>query len=860
MTPPVLTPLRGNRPRRGTHRRAQGWARLRAWWTLGQVEQESLWSGTSVGPAADSRHLSAPAAAALLVTILGLAVQSIVFAPPGSSVAAWWPAAGVAAGMMLMSAPRQWPWLLLALAVITGVGNLLSGRPPELALVYGPLNAVEAFVFATAIGARRAGPRLQSSADLRRLMLASAFAAATIAALGGAAVSLLVTGGRFWPTAADVAASHAAAFLAVVPLFLAGRGTGWPRIGRWGGAQVAVTFAVTAACFWPSQALPLAFVPVPFIVWSAKILPARVVAVEVVALCGLVTGLTAASGGPFGAAPGLSASTRGALVQVFVVTLAVVAHALVVAVAQRQLALHEAVQTRDLYRRSVKESVIGTLLLNNVGDDLIVLEANAPACDLLGATLEDIVGRPWTAGLTADDRALVHRAERALANGSGESVWERELWLATGRESCVRVALTRLTDTAWGDLVSVQMVDLTEVRLAERALRAERAFSVALMDAVHSAALVGLDDEGRILSFNRGAEEMLAASSRQVLRSPMKDFEAADNDEPLERLLSDVADGRAPQAVDRRWLSANGTRLIVSVSATRVVLPETGDHGFLLLATDVSDSRRTQEALAQALEHERAAVDKLHELDRAKTDLVSSVSHELRTPMTSVMGYLQILLKEDVAGPLTDMQRDLLDRVGRGGRRLLSLIENLLTLSRLESVSESLVHQRVTIADILEGPLEDARAMGDMLGVRVRLVDEVPETWLEGDREQLERALINILSNAVKFSTRRGEVDVRCYVGERGFLCIEVADRGIGIPEDELHRIGEPFFRSSTASSRAVPGTGLGLAIVRTIVHAHGGHVYVTPRGGGGTIVTLVVPGALDTRLVLDAAPAESSP
>jgi signal transduction histidine kinase len=180
------------------------------------------------------------------------------------------------------------------------------------------------------------------------------------------------------------------------------------------------------------------------------------------------------------------------------------------------------------------------------------------------------------------------------------------------------------------------------------------------------------------------------------------------------------------------------------------------------------------------------------------------------------MGFNEILASEAV-GPVNDRQREVLRRGTRAGQRLLGLIENILTMSRVESPG----HADLTVTLDLPEP-GIARVMGDAA--------------------QLERALINVVTNALRFTPGDGEVRVGLHTENPGRVVVTVDDTRIGIPTEEQHRLFERFFRASSAVRASIPGPGLGLAIVRTIGEVHLGTVTVDSRPGEGTTVRITLP------------------
>ncbi|MFK4227248.1 ATP-binding protein [Streptomyces sp. NPDC019890] len=237
---------------------------------------------------------------------------------------------------------------------------------------------------------------------------------------------------------------------------------------------------------------------------------------------------------------------------------------------------------------------------------------------------------------------------------------------------------------------------------------------------------------------------------------------------------------------------------------------------------------------------EARLVEKLRALDQAKSDFLSTVSHELRTPLTSIVGYIE-LLKDDDTGPLAEPQRRMLDIVDRNANRLRALIEDLLTLSRIEAGTFSSQKSEIDLRRLVTSAVDTIKPAAEAGSVRLEIdCPEVPLV-LEADSDQLDRVLMNLLSNAVKFTPSGGLVRVEA-AADDGHAVLSVSDTGIGIPEEERKQLFSRFFRASNAVDAAIPGTGLGLTIVNTIVTNHGGTTEVHSQEGEGTTVTARLP------------------
>jgi signal transduction histidine kinase len=318
-------------------------------------------------------------------------------------------------------------------------------------------------------------------------------------------------------------------------------------------------------------------------------------------------------------------------------------------------------------------------------------------------------------------------------------------------------------------------------------------------------------------------------------------------------LMNDVREEPMLESVaGQSWVEATGARAVlgVPVAVDNEPIGVITCIGFEPREWGAAEVRLVESIaadLGRALDHARLyqrqleVIDQLRELDQAKDDFMSSVSHELRTPLTSINGYLELL--EDDSGDWSPAEHRTLGVIRRNVDRLGSLIEDLLTLSRIESGAFRTKLAPVALADIVEHTVEDLRtqATNGEIELVASISDEAPV--VSGDETQLSRALLNLVSNAIKFTPPGGRVDVELVTdADDGRVTIGVRDTGMGIPAKDLDLIFDRFFRASNAVSAGVPGTGLGLVIVRTIMTNHGGSLLLESEEGVGTSTTMVLP------------------
>jgi two-component system, OmpR family, phosphate regulon sensor histidine kinase PhoR len=222
---------------------------------------------------------------------------------------------------------------------------------------------------------------------------------------------------------------------------------------------------------------------------------------------------------------------------------------------------------------------------------------------------------------------------------------------------------------------------------------------------------------------------------------------------------------------------------------------------------------------------------RLKRLESARQEFVANVSHELRTPLSLIKGYVETLL--DGARDNPDVATKFLRTIDRNSERLQLLIEDLLTISELESGRVKLSLQAVALNLLVPKVFEDFKARA--AAKSIRLINEAPEVAVHADTDRLEQVLGNLVDNAIKYGRAKGAVTVGGSARDGGQVEVFVRDDGPGIPPEALERVFERFYRVDKARSREQGGTGLGLAIVKHIIQSHGGRVWAASEVGRGT-------------------------
>ncbi len=258
------------------------------------------------------------------------------------------------------------------------------------------------------------------------------------------------------------------------------------------------------------------------------------------------------------------------------------------------------------------------------------------------------------------------------------------------------------------------------------------------------------------------------------------------------------------------------------------------------LADTLADQNRVLEEqtkkLEELLEKEHHRVDELRELNRMKGEFVAVVSHELRTPVTALIGYAKTLREPEFAeDPI--VRREFLERMERQGDRLLRLVENLLTASRIESRQLPVSISRVLFEDLVREVVEELSV--EVERIKVDVPTDLPV--LHTDRQLLGRVVSNLLDNALKYSPEGTPCEIEAHA-EADTLIFSVKDSGIGIPPDLLPKIFERFYQVDSSSTRVFRGAGLGLSLVKDLLDHLGGRIEVQSAPGLGSTFTVTLP------------------
>ncbi|HEY1011697.1 MAG TPA: response regulator [Herpetosiphonaceae bacterium] len=336
--------------------------------------------------------------------------------------------------------------------------------------------------------------------------------------------------------------------------------------------------------------------------------------------------------------------------------------------------------------------------------------------------------------------------------------------------------------------------------------------------------------DGRFAIANPAAVEFYGYGAAELAGMRLADIDEAQGQLPAGG--AGDAPGESGQAffVEVRHRKRDGSLADVAFTSKPIELD--GQTYFLCHVFDISERKRAAQELRQAKEQAEGA-------NRAKSVFLANMSHELRTPLNSIINFTRILMA-GLRGPVSEDQVDYLNRVRHSGEHLLGLINDILDLSKIEAGRLDLHKETVQIADLVRGVLATAAGLtrDKPIAIREEIAPDLPP--VQADRTRLREVLLNLLSNAAKF-TEQGEISVSVARGA-GELTVTVRDTGIGIPPEHLERVFHEFHQVDSGSNRRYEGTGLGLAICRRLIELHGGRIWVESQAGAGSAFSFSLP------------------
>ena len=365
-------------------------------------------------------------------------------------------------------------------------------------------------------------------------------------------------------------------------------------------------------------------------------------------------------------------------------------------------------------------------------------------------------------------------------------------------------------------------------------LSRERDFNAAILDAA-GALMVVLDVEGRIMAFNSACSQLTERKASDVIGAHFWDILVSRSQLALARRSFDgCLNGTEATDFEGTLIRHDGKSFSLAWRFSRIKSEDDGAVSIVASGLDVTQRKRAEEALVLAKESAEQA-------SNAKSEFLANMSHELRTPLNAILGFSETMMLEVFGKIGSDRYKDYIKDIHVSAEHLLGIINDILDLSKIEAGSMELVEENLDLDTLIQSAVDMARSNPhtDVPTIRTSMGKGLPS--LSGNQRSMMQILLNILSNAVKFTDGDGFVDVMV-TAERGkSLRIVIQDTGKGIPEYELENIFNPFSQVEGAVT-AQEGAGLGLTITKSLVEMMGGSIDLVSELGVGTTVILMFP------------------
>jgi PAS domain S-box-containing protein len=280
----------------------------------------------------------------------------------------------------------------------------------------------------------------------------------------------------------------------------------------------------------------------------------------------------------------------------------------------------------------------------------------------------------------------------------------------------------------------------------------------------------------------------------------------------------------------------DGAEVTLLISAVPIFDPVGGAHlGYRGTASDITGLTDREQSIL-------AAKEAAEQANRAKAQFLANMSHELRTPLNAIIGFSEMMTGA-VHGPMGAVQYgSYANDINASARHLLAIINDILEAAKIEAGRFNLVEEETSVADLCTIAIKMVRERAEQRGVLLRSEVALDLPNIIVDQRGMRQALLNLLSNAVKFTKAGGEVTLRAQMAMNGELMLQVCDTGIGMREDDLNRVLQPFVQVETELGRKFEGTGLGLSLSKQLIELHGGRLGIVSKPDFGTTVTAYLP------------------
>ena len=418
----------------------------------------------------------------------------------------------------------------------------------------------------------------------------------------------------------------------------------------------------------------------------------------------------------------------------------------------------------------------------------------------------------------------------------------RQIQRASGKERIILLAIEDITGRK--EIEAGLEKTRKELEVIKKTADEAREYAESIINTVREPLIV-LDQDLRVVTASRSFYDSFRVTTQETIGNLIYDLGNRQWDIPkLKTLLEEILlkDNKFDDYEVEHDFSNIGQKIML-LNARRITQTTIGSQMILLAIEDITEKMRLQRELAERTRDAEKAQSEAEAATRAKSDFLANMSHELRTPLNSIIGFSEVL-EDELLGPMNASQRENLQYILKAGRHLLSLINDILDLSKVESGKMELEVDRVSLKEMLEASLVMHQEKALRHGISLDLqIEPGTDMVIDADERKLKQILFNLLSNAVKFTPDGGSVLVmaRGLTGTQE-IEISIADTGIGVKREDIPRLFKEFSQLDSVYDKKYKGTGLGLAITKKLVELHAGRIQVSSEFGKGSRFVFVIP------------------
>ncbi len=488
----------------------------------------------------------------------------------------------------------------------------------------------------------------------------------------------------------------------------------------------------------------------------------------------------------------------------------------------------------DLFNSVFEQEAFGVALRSVAPREARWLEVNEKFCEIFGYSREEILQ------LTAVDISHPEELDEAveynklLQSGKLKSYSREKRYLRKdGHIVWANIWLSAVHDTEGNPSLIISVVDdITDRKRTEEALQDSEERFRSFINASPSAILFK-DTQGYYIHANECWHKWFNPKGRTIEGKMVDDFYTAEHASVIEAQDAQVLSSGKIVEFETETPFADGQVRITLLQ--KFPIRDSGGNiiGIGTTNTDITERKKAEMAILAAKEEAEVA-------NKAKSAFLAAMSHDLRTPLNAIIGFAEII-DQEYFGAIDEKYKEYARDICSSGEHLLSLVNDLLDLSAIESGKLSLAKVEIPVAKILTESMAVIKQRAESIGAELVIEAEEDLPPLYADRRAVKQILLNLLSNSIRFTPQNGRITLRATL--RGQVhVLEVVDTGSGIPAEKLGSVTDPFVRGEVDPHKSQESTGLGLAIVKSLVDLHGGDLSIESTVGKGTAVTVMLP------------------